>query len=226
MDAKRGTSLKMSPHIVCSNSNMQEIQQATASEPLTLDEEYSMQKSWREDGDKLTFIVCLPLSLLDSSSLEKRREVVPKETDSSERMVGDVNLFLRFDDDDSSVVGELELMIAEKQNQGKGFGRVALLAFLRYILERQDGIVDEFLQAENKQVLTNKGINYFSVKIGQTNTRSIGLFESLGFTKVTPEPNYFGEFELRKADLDVANVEQMLDKFAVTGYQEFEYSTE
>lgn len=185
-----------------------------------------MQKSWREDGDKLTFIVCLPLSLLDSSSLEKSRGVVPKESDAPECMVGDVNLFLRFDDDDDdSVVGELELMVAEKQNQGKGFGRAALLAFLRYIFSSLDGIVDEFLRAENRQV-PSKGISYFSVKIGQTNTRSIALFESLGFTKVTLEPNYFGEFELRRADLDMANLEQMLDSFAVTGYQELEYSTE
>jgi DNA polymerase delta subunit 2 len=203
---------------------MQEIQQATASEPLTLDEEYSMQKSWREDGDKLTFIVCLPLT--KSSSSEKNM-VVPEETDAPERMVGDVNLFLRFDDDDdNSVVGELELMVAEKQNQGKGFGRAALLAFLGYILARQDGIVDEFLQAEKKHVPNSKKeISYFSVKIGQTNTRSIALFESLGFTKVTLEPNYFGELELRRADLDAANLEQMLDRFAVTGYQELEYSS-
>ncbi|CRG88019.1 hypothetical protein PISL3812_05044 [Talaromyces islandicus] len=203
---------------------MQEIQQATASEPLTLDEEYSMQKSWREDGDKLTFIVCLPLT---TSSSSEKKMVVPEETDAPERMVGDVNLFLRFDDDDDdSVVGELELMIAEKQNQGKGFGRAALLAFLRYILARQDGIVDEFLHAENKHTPNKKEISYLSVKIGQTNTRSIALFESLGFTKVTLEPNYFGEFELRRADLDTANLEQMLNRFAVTGYEELKYSTE
>lgn len=28
-----------------------ELQQLTASEPLTLDQEYDMQKSWREDDD-------------------------------------------------------------------------------------------------------------------------------------------------------------------------------
>jgi len=35
----------------------EELRQLTASEELTLDEEYAMQRSWREDDDKLTFII-------------------------------------------------------------------------------------------------------------------------------------------------------------------------
>lgn len=34
-----------------------ELLEATASEPLTLEEEYDMQKKWRDDADKCTFIV-------------------------------------------------------------------------------------------------------------------------------------------------------------------------
>jgi hypothetical protein len=39
------------------------LQEATASEPLTLDEEYDMQKSWAEDHkSKLQTLYCMPFA--------------------------------------------------------------------------------------------------------------------------------------------------------------------
>lgn len=41
-----------------------ELQELTASEPLTIDEEYDMQKSWREDGDsnfQISFVLFIEL---------------------------------------------------------------------------------------------------------------------------------------------------------------------
>ena len=59
-----------------------------------------MQQSWRNDHDKLTFIACLPIS-------GDGREVLSKEPDAQDRMIGDVNLFLsRADEDEEGCIGE------------------------------------------------------------------------------------------------------------------------
>lgn len=86
-----------------------ELQQLTASEPLTLDQEYDMQSSWREDDDKCTFII-----------LDKQRWADPT-VQEEQCMVGDVNIFLTDPSDPS--LAELEVMIAEPSYRGKGLGK-------------------------------------------------------------------------------------------------------
>eukprot|EP00041_Stephanoeca_diplocostata_P017593 m.358113 g.358113 ORF g.358113 m.358113 type:complete len:147 (-) comp20757_c0_seq19:2373-2813(-) len=85
----------------------QELQELTASEPLSLDQEYEMHGSWRTDADKCTFIVT---------------SAMPKDTylsaaDEIELMVGDVNLFLN--DADDAMAAEIDVMIAEPSARGK-----------------------------------------------------------------------------------------------------------
>ncbi|MGH0147447.1 UNVERIFIED_CONTAM: hypothetical protein FKN15_069919 [Acipenser sinensis] len=86
-----------------------ELQKLTASEPLTLEQEYEMQKSWREDDDKCTFII-----------LDKHRWADPS-VPEQDCMLGDVNIFLT-DPEDTSL-GEVEIMIAEPSYRGRGFGK-------------------------------------------------------------------------------------------------------
>jgi len=93
----------------------QELQELTGSEPLSLEEEYAMQLSWREDKDKCTFIV------LDKLKVEGGC----KEEDC---MVGDTNIFINQQDNDA----EAEIMIADPSARGKGFGEEAISLMLRY----------------------------------------------------------------------------------------------
>ncbi|KZF24750.1 hypothetical protein L228DRAFT_245754 [Xylona heveae TC161] len=236
----------------------EDIREATASEQLTLEKEYGMQRSWRNDADKLTFITCLPKndSSLSSRSKddEKSQSISAKKDDSPDRMVGDVNLFIseheeELDEEaDAGVstqtdqhfraIGELELMIASKAHQGTGLGRASLLAFLRYVVDNQEGILAEFSASvdSSRKVKVPKQFEYLRVKIHQSNDRSIGLFESIGLEKISEEPNYFGELELRlqlgdgneqQSGEKVATVKDKVDmlmrKYGVEGFRELKY---
>lgn len=200
-----------------------------------MEEEYAMQRSWRQDADKLTFIVCRPVV---SPSNQNPGTSLRPEDDSSENMIGDINLFLRVEDGEDGdqppqIVGEVELMIAEKINQRRGFGKAALLTFLRYIIEEQATILDEFVQGGVDADMVQKlravaktsafEFSCLSVKIGHENLRSLALFESLGFQKLTAEANFFGEFELRRTDLTSRSVDEALESAGVVGYTQLSY---
>jgi hypothetical protein len=163
-------------------------------------------------------------------------------------MVGDINLFLRIDDGEHGnsppkILGEIELMIAEKNNQRRGFGRVALLMFMRYIVQYQGTILEEFVGGGGVDVETVRKLrtgveveanetetatastlefDYLSAKIGKDNVRSLALFEGLDFVKVS-EPNVFNEVELRRSDLSLGSVDGALGKAGVRGFVALPY---
>lgn len=183
-----------------------ELRRLTASDLLTIEEEYDMQHSWRVDNDKLTFIVCThPDKLTSLYAQTLRRGVSPGYQDAPDRMIGDVNLFLSDDVPDEQtdeqadavttqprpVIGELMIMIARSTEHRKGLARETMQAFLSYIRAEQDNICREYAGGDGAV------LKYLRVRITHDNERSIKLFEFLGFKKTCDEPNVFGEFELR-----------------------------
>ncbi|XP_077482287.1 alpha/beta-tubulin-N-acetyltransferase 9 [Stigmatopora argus] len=96
----------------------EELQQLTASEPLTLEQEYDMQRSWREDADKCTFII-----------LDKRRWL-ESGAEEEQCMIGDVNIFLT--DPTEPTLAELEIMIAEPNYRAKGIGKEVTQIMMHY----------------------------------------------------------------------------------------------
>ncbi|XP_047614584.1 alpha/beta-tubulin-N-acetyltransferase 9 isoform X3 [Phacochoerus africanus] len=146
----------------------EELQRLTASEPLTLEQEYAMQRSWREDADKCTFIVL---------AAEKwQGQPGPSEENC---MAGDVNLFLTDLGDPS--LGEIEVMIAateRAQLQGPGLGHRGR--------PHDDGL----------RGVTKLGLTTFEAKIGQENEPSIRMFRRLHFEQVAVS-SVFQEVTLR-----------------------------
>ncbi|ERN18275.1 hypothetical protein AMTRI_Chr10g5300 [Amborella trichopoda] len=125
--------------------------EATASEPLSLQQEYDMQLSWTQDPNKQTFIV-LDKQMILGTFAHGEPHV--------EAMAGDVNIFMNDCDDVRTV--EISIMIAEPKSRRKGLGKESVLLMMAFAVE-------------------NLGIQAFCANIGESNTASIDLFKKLGF---------------------------------------------
>ena len=99
------------------------LQELTESEPLSLQEECDMQRSWRDDPDKCTFIVLDP-SLPDSAGTGSHGGA----------MAGDVNLY--FNDHEDRGTAEIEVMVAEPASRGKRVAQEALWMVMAYAVSR------------------------------------------------------------------------------------------
>lgn len=185
--------------------------EATGSEPLSMEEEIQMQQSWREDAEKVTFIV------LAKDACDWRED---ESTDGDfvvrnlNTMVGDVNLFLSDEEDDECVdhqaeppqqskndgddekrqkQAELDIMIAEEAYQKQGLGREASCLMMLYGAK-------------------NLGIRRFFCKINEDNQASRALFQKLGFEQCDYAECFKQvELELKKESVDemAATIEKL-----------------
>ena len=142
-------------HVLTYHGWMQDdaLREATASEPLSLDEEYEMQASWALDEKKCTFIIVCA---------GKDRTASVRGPASVSAMVGDVNLY--FNDHDDAHAAEIEIMIADVSARRKGLASEALRLMQGYAMENLD-------------------VSRFVAKIGFDNEKSRRLFEGLGFAE-------------------------------------------
>ncbi|KAF7313073.1 Acyl-CoA N-acyltransferase [Mycena kentingensis (nom. inval.)] len=172
-----------------------ELRELTASEPLSLEEEYEMQRKWREDADKLTFIVLARQAddLLDVKLAPQDPRI------QALRMIGDVNIFLHGESqDDEEFYAEAEAMIAEREFRRKGCAREALQLLLGYATQSSVGsfLCHASLSATDGPSPLPISPASLLVRISDSNVPSIKLFESLGF-KITKRVEVFEEVEMR-----------------------------
>jgi len=132
-----------------------EIQLATASEPLSLEEELAMQISWAIDEKKCTFIILDPTTA-DTPGTGHH---------GLGGMAGDVNLFWN-DHDDELHTAEIEIMVAAKESRRKGIAKDALRLMMAYGTFQM-------------------GVRTFRAKVGFDNLASLALFQGLGYTEVS-----------------------------------------
>eukprot|EP01095_Lingulamoeba_sp_RSL-Kostka_P001645 TRINITY_DN123_c0_g1_i1.p1 TRINITY_DN123_c0_g1~~TRINITY_DN123_c0_g1_i1.p1 ORF type:complete len:214 (+),score=64.09 TRINITY_DN123_c0_g1_i1:276-917(+) len=142
----------------------EELLELTASEPLSIEEEYDMQLSWQNDDDKCTFII-LDKEIYENSLNENVNQYVFEKNEPERGMVGDVNLF--FNDTENKNTAEIEIMIAVKTSRGKGIGIESIKLMMNY----------------GKHCLD---VDSYTAKISFKNKPSINLFENrLNFQEIS-----------------------------------------
>ncbi|KAJ2306610.1 N-acetyltransferase 9 [Coemansia sp. RSA 2706] len=125
------------------------LQEMTGSEPLSIDEEYAMQQTWRTDDDT----AC---NVHDTS-----------------RMIGDVNIYLN--NADNPHEAELEVMIAEEAHAGKGIATEVLRLMMGYAVS--DIGVDDFVVRIKEY--NSASIHIFENKLGFVETERAPVFKEV-----------------------------------------------
>lgn len=221
-----------------------ELQTLTASDRLSLEEEYAMQRSWREDDDKCTFIV------LDRKTFEDSSTKTPDGREI-EAMVGDVNLFFieeEEEEEEENAEDEAETHCrldgrcdsasqAAVDNSGTASttdapsvnrfsAATSITAEVELMIAekafRGHGRGKEAVSLLMHYGLTHLNVDRFVAKIGSTNAISLNLFAKLGFIR-TKFNKIFDEVTL-KADVKTSKSERLVkaDEIVETQQKNFQ----
>ncbi|KAF9379828.1 N-acetyltransferase 9 [Podila verticillata] len=169
-----------------------ELLEMTASEPLTLTEEYEMQESWHLDEEKCTFIILA----------REPGQVITAENILEQKMVGDVNLF--FNDHDDPHSAEIEIMIAEPDYRRKGMGLEAIRMMITYARQSLGtNRITAKISTEN-----NSSIQLFLTQLGFVQISYSQIFEEVTLEKVLS-----GEANTSNTDGETPKQDMLLVRF-------------
>lgn len=162
----------------------------------------------------------------------RRGEAVGAGVDDAEaRMLGDVNLFIYPDHDDSDsdsdpdatpeqetarVFGEVDVMIASPPHRNKGYGKAAVQSVLAFLQRNLSGILAEYAAFTGHEGPVEMG--RLVAKIKERNEASKGLFGRLGFV-AKGGVNYFGEVEMVLDGLAEVDAGWMVEGYEEVGYR-------
>ncbi|KAG6533086.1 hypothetical protein ZIOFF_006947 [Zingiber officinale] len=102
---------------------------ATASEPLTLDQEYQVHSSWTHDPQRYLVFVVVEHTFIVLDKQLIQGGYVPGNP-HVEAMVGDVNIYMNNPDDLQKA--EIEIMIAEPKSRQKGLAKESILMMMAF----------------------------------------------------------------------------------------------
>lgn len=187
--------------------------EATASEALTMDDEIQMQREWRDDEKKCTFII-LARDLMDTASTNEHNSdnsIIPpppnKATPDEKKsypqlvdqtldaMIGDINLFLTEEELEESEDDDEQSKPIERSATNH-LSQAELDIMIAAPTHRHKNLGAELALTMMHYAATRLQIRRFFVKIKETNHSSLRLFkEKLGFLECA-YVKCFGEYEL------------------------------
>ena len=189
-----------------------EILALTASEPLSLEEEFAMCNTWADDEDKATFLIAWKERETERE-MDPTREsappsspLIPTRTSPSSSpspstsrpfLVGDVNLFRLHDDDDDDDDDDGGGENGQDQPRPPRTTQWEIEVMIGDPHARRRGLAREAIAMMMAWAVTHLHARRFVAKILERNHASRRLFEQLGFT-VFKEVPVFEEIHLHR----------------------------